>query len=192
MRIAKNSRGRNKSTHNLNHSFRRLALEPLETRRLLSVDVLTWHNDLTRDGLNSNEVSLTPANVNSSSFGELLNYPVTGQVYGQPLYVSNLAIPGKGTLNVVFVTTENNDVYAFNADSNAGASGGLLWHVNWDWRRRRRITTSPTDTGRTTTSIPRSALPARRSLTSAPTRCTSTHSPTTWPDRTSIRTTSTH
>src|SRR5208337_2997544 len=43
---------------------------------------------------------------------------------------SNLAIPGKGTHNVVFVATENNDVYAFDANSNAGASGGLLWHVN--------------------------------------------------------------
>src|SRR5208337_3435308 len=43
---------------------------------------------------------------------------------------SNLAIPGQGTYNVVFVATQNNDVYAFNADSNAGPSGGLLWHVN--------------------------------------------------------------
>ncbi len=128
MRSAKKSSGRSK--HNCSQSFRRLAIEPLETRRLLSVDVLTWHNDLTRQGLNSNEVALTPANVNSSSFGELLNYPVTGAIYAQPLYVSNLAIPGKGTLNVVFVATENNDVYAFNANSNAGASGGLIWHVN--------------------------------------------------------------
>ncbi len=130
MRTARTLRGRSKHKHNCKRSFRRLAIEPLETRRLLSVNVLTWHNDLTRQGLNSNEVSLTPANVNSSSFGELLNYTVTGQVYGQPLYVSNLTIPGKGTHNVVFVVTENNDVYAFDANSNAGASGGLLWHVN--------------------------------------------------------------
>ena len=53
-----------------------------------------------------------------------------GQIYAEPLYVSNLAIPGQGTHNVVFVATENNDVYAFDADSNAGANGGLLWHVN--------------------------------------------------------------
>ena len=97
---------------------------------MLSVNVLTWHNDLTRSGLNANEQILTPANVNSSTFGELISYPVTGQVYAQPLYVPNLVIPGKGTFNVVFVVTMNNDVYAFNADSNSGPTQGLLWHVN--------------------------------------------------------------
>jgi len=54
------------------------AIERLEGRNLLSVNVLTWHNDLTRQGLNSNEVALTPANVNSSSFGKLFSYPVQG------------------------------------------------------------------------------------------------------------------
>ena len=96
---------------------------------MLSVNVLTWHNDLTRQGLNSTETVLTPANVNSSTFGKLFSYAVTGQVYAQPLYVSNLAIPGQGTHNVVFVATENNDVYAFDAVNN-GAGGGQLWHVN--------------------------------------------------------------
>ena len=130
MRTSKKSRGRTKRTDNRNRSFRKLAIEPLELRRMLSVNVLTWHNDLTRQGLNNNEVALTPASVNSSGFGELLNYTVAGQVYAQPLYVANLAIPGKGTHNVVFVATQNNDVYAFDANSDAGASGGLLWHVN--------------------------------------------------------------
>jgi hypothetical protein len=105
-------------------------VEPLESRWLLSVNVLTWHNDNTRQGLNNNEIILTPSNVNSSSFGKLFSYSVTGQVYAQPLYVSNLAIPGKGTLDVVFVATMNNDVYAFNADSDSGPGEGLLWHVN--------------------------------------------------------------
>src|SRR5271170_8096316 len=107
MRIGNNFQGRGKREHHRNPAsrklWRKLTLEPLESRRLLSVDVLTWHNDQARDGLNSNEVSLTPANVNSSTFGELLSYPVTGQVYAQPLYVSNLVIPGQGTFNVVFV-----------------------------------------------------------------------------------------
>jgi Concanavalin A-like lectin/glucanases superfamily len=107
-----------------------LSLEQLEPRQLLSVNVLTWHNDLTRQGLNSAEVELTPANVNTSSFGKLFSYAVDGQIYAEPLYVSNLAIPGQGSHNVVFVATEHNDVYAFDADSNSGASAGLLWHVN--------------------------------------------------------------
>ena len=110
--------------------FGRLAYEVLEQRCLLAVNVLTWHNDLSRDGLNSNEVTLTPANVNSSQFGELFSYVVSGQVYAQPLYVSGLSIPGVGVRDVVFVATMTNDVYAFNADSNSGVGGGLLWHVN--------------------------------------------------------------
>ena len=105
-------------------------IEPLEPRTLLSVNVLTWHNDNTRQGLNSNEVVLSPSNVNSAQFGALITYPVSGQVYAQPLYVSNLTIPGKGTYNVVFVATMTNDVYAFDADSSAGVGAGLLWHVN--------------------------------------------------------------
>ncbi len=109
---------------------RRLDVEELEPRRLLSVNVLTYHNDLTRQGLNSAEASLTPANVNSSAFGKLFSYPVLGQIYAEPLYVSNLAIPGQGIRNVVFVATEHNDVYAFDATSNAGPNGGLLWSVN--------------------------------------------------------------
>ena len=114
----------------VNQSLQRAVIEALENRLFLSANVVTWHNDLSRDGLNPNEQILTPANVNSSSFGKLFSYTVTGQVYGEPLYVSNLAIPGKGTVNAVFVVTMNNDVYAFNANSNSGAGQGLLWHVN--------------------------------------------------------------
>src|SRR4029077_5083526 len=99
-------------------------------RRMLAVNVLTWHNDLTRQGLNSSEAALNPANVNSSQFGKIFSYAVSGQVYAEPLYVSNLPIPGQGVRNVVFVATQHNDVYAFDALSNAGLNGGLLWHVN--------------------------------------------------------------
>ena len=110
--------------------LRSAVIEFLERRQLLSTNVVMWHNDPAQTGLNSNEQSLTPTNVNSSSFGKLFSYPVTGQVYAQPLYVSNLSMPGLGTHNVVFVETMNNDVYAFDADSNSGPSAGLLWHVN--------------------------------------------------------------
>jgi hypothetical protein len=108
----------------------RCFFEKLEPRMVLSVSVTTWHNDPARTGENTNEVMLTPSNVGSGTFGKLFSYPVQGQVYAQPLYVSNLAIPGKGTHNVIFVVTENDDVYALDANSNAGASAGVLWHVN--------------------------------------------------------------
>ena len=88
--------------------------------------VLTYHNDLARTGSNTNETVLTHANVNSAQFGKLFSYPVDGQVYAQPLYVPNLTINGQ-THNVVYVATENNSVYAFDAD---GISTAPLWQVS--------------------------------------------------------------
>jgi len=95
-----------------------------------ALNVLTYHNDNSRRGAYTNEVLLTPANVNVGTFGRLLTYPTDGLIIAQPLYVAGLAIPGQGTHNVVFVATENNSVYAFDADSNAGTNGGVLWHDN--------------------------------------------------------------
>ncbi len=112
------------------NQVKQAVIEGLECRQMMSVNVLTWHNDAGRTGLNSSEQILTPANVNSSSFGKLFSYAVAGQMYAQPLYVSNLAIPGNGTHNVIFAATQNNDVYAFDANSNTGVGAGLLWHVN--------------------------------------------------------------
>ena len=91
----------------------------------LAVNVLTQHNDLSRTGANTSEAILTPANVNSANFGKLFADNVDGQVYAQPLYVQNLNIAG-GTHDVVFVCTESNSVYAFDAD----APGITYWRTN--------------------------------------------------------------
>ena len=95
-----------------------------------ALNVLTYHNDNTRDGANTNEVLLTLANVNTSTFGKLITYPTDGLIIAQPLYVAGMAIPGQGTHNVVIVATENNSVYAFDADNSTGPNGGLLWQTN--------------------------------------------------------------
>ena len=77
-----------------------------------------------RSGENLNETVLTPANVNSSTFGKLFSYSVDGQIFAEPLYVPNVSIPGQGTHNVIYVATENDSVYAFDAD---GLSSTPLW-----------------------------------------------------------------
>jgi outer membrane protein assembly factor BamB len=86
--------------------------------------VVTYRDDVARTGANPTESVLTPANVNSSSFGLLRVLSVDGKVDAQPLYVSQLAIAG-GTHDVVYVATENDSVYAFEPQN-----GATLWHVS--------------------------------------------------------------
>jgi hypothetical protein len=94
--------------------------------RAQAVSVIMQHNDLARTGANISESILTPANVVINSFGKLFTDSVDGQVYAQPLFVENLNIAG-GTHNVVFVCTENNTVYAFDADT----GGTIYWKTNF-------------------------------------------------------------
>jgi hypothetical protein len=106
--------------------------------------VFTQHNDIGRTGQNLSETILTPAAVAvPAGFGKKFSQPVDGNIYAQPLYVPNVAISGKDTHNVVFVATENDSVYAFDAD----ASMTALWHANLvDAAHGAGTGATPTDT----------------------------------------------
>jgi outer membrane protein assembly factor BamB len=91
----------------------------------LGTDVVTYHNDAARTGQNLNESFLTPANITMTMFGKLGFLPVDGKVDAQPLYLSAVAMPGRGSPNVLYVATEHDSLYAFDADA-----GTLLWRVS--------------------------------------------------------------
>ena len=87
--------------------------------------VLTQHNDNARTGQNTSETILNTSNVNVNQFGKLFAMPADGQVYAQPLYVPGVTING-GIHNVMILATENDSVYAYDADS----SGAPLWNAS--------------------------------------------------------------
>ena len=105
---------------------------------MAQTNVVTQHYDISRSGLNANETILTPANINMTTnpngFGKLFSYTVDGWVYAQPLYLPGVTMgagtPQAGTThNVLFISTQHDSVYAFDADSNAGANANPLWHI---------------------------------------------------------------
>ena len=95
-----------------------------------SVDVLTYHYDNTRSGVNASETTLTTANVNSGTFGKKGEFTVDGQIDGQMLFLSQLAIPGQGNKDVLYLATENDSVYAVDAQSISGSSATILWKTS--------------------------------------------------------------
>jgi Bacterial Ig-like domain (group 2) len=88
---------------------------------------LTYRSDLARTGQNLNEVKLKLSNVNSYTFGKLFTIPIDGNLYGQPLYVPAVAVPGRGTHDLVYAATENNLVYAFDAEN---PKGETIWSTH--------------------------------------------------------------
>ena len=116
-----------------------LGFEALENRRLLATDVLGYHSG---SGTNSTETLLTPASLDINSFGKRFTIAVDGQVYAQPLYVSNLNVtvgPLPGQHRVVLVATEHDSLYAIDSDS-----GTVLWQDSFI-NPAAGVTTVPSD-----------------------------------------------
>jgi len=90
--------------------------------------VLTARGDLSRLGLDDAEPELSQAALRSGRFGKRVGYPVDGKIYAQPLYVPELRIGG-AVHDVVFVATEHDSVYAFDADATSPGTAPL-WHVS--------------------------------------------------------------
>jgi len=109
-----------------------------------SAGMFTHHNDNARTGQNLNESVLNLSNVNAASFGKIASFDIDGIAHASPLYVSNVSIPGIGLRNVVYVSTEHDSVYAFDAE---GLSATPLWQRSFI-NPASGITTVPnTDTG---------------------------------------------
>ena len=104
--------------------------------------IATAQYDNARTGANLLETVLTPHNVNVAQFGRIAFLPVDGDVYAQPLYIPQLDIPGKGVHNVVFIVTERDSAYAFDADA---ASREPLWQVSFLDAKKNITTVSAHD-----------------------------------------------
>jgi len=88
--------------------------------------VTTYHNNLSRDGANTQEYALNVANVNTTTFGKLFSCQTDGAIYAQPLWVANFTIGG-GKHNIVITATQHDSVYAFDADASPCVP---YWHAN--------------------------------------------------------------
>jgi len=151
------------------------------------VQVPTWRYDNTRQGQNTHETALTPANVNVNTFGKLTSLAVDSTIYAQPLYIPGLLMSDGLLHNVLFVATENDSIYAYDADPKLGSAPKLLWQITLldtahgasagetaiPWNQQDAIYVKGT-------SAPRSALLELRSSIPPPTPCTWSATPTEW------------
>ena len=127
MRNSTSKRPRNLPSRRKRRPCRPL-LEGLEARRLLATNITQYHVDSQSTGANLTETQLTPSNVNQSTFGKQFSYPLDGLTFASPLYVPNVNIPGQGYRNVVYVATEHDSVYAFDADSKSNSDPIWVQH----------------------------------------------------------------
>jgi hypothetical protein len=117
----------------------------LAASAVAQTSVTTQHNDAARTGANLSETVLTTTNVNVSQFGKIFERAVDDEIYAQPLYVEGVSIPSVGLRNVVYVATNNDSVYAFDADDPAAAAP--LWRVNYTDPAAGIVPVSRTDVG---------------------------------------------
>jgi hypothetical protein len=88
--------------------------------------VTTYHNDVQRDGANTQEYALTPSTVTATTFGKLFSCPVDGAIFAQPLWLPNITVSG-AKHNLLFVATQHDSLIAFDADSSACQQ---LWKIS--------------------------------------------------------------
>ena len=81
----------------------------------MAVHVLTNRYNNARTGANMAEKLLDTDNVAVKSFGKLFTRTVDGDLYAQPLIVSDITV-GEKARNVVYLATSRNWVYAYDAD----------------------------------------------------------------------------
>jgi len=105
-----------------------LVIAGLSPGTAVSAQVTTSQYDNARTGATRSERTLTPQNVNSNQFGKIGAFKVDGAVYAQPLFLPNVLIPGKGQHDVIYIATEHDSVYAFDADRPGDAP---LWQVSF-------------------------------------------------------------
>jgi hypothetical protein len=130
---------------------RRAAIEGLEARRLLSANVLSYHQDAASTGQDVTETLLTPSNVNSTDFGRIFDTTLDGQVYAEPLAVQNVNItrgPAQGVHNVIYAATMHDSLFAIDA-----TTGQILWQDNFTQIANPQVSTnlSPAPTAGVTT-----------------------------------------